>query len=307
MRVVTPLAITAGGTLTSTNVDTSADPAAYNAVTVYTLGQRSLGSDGMVYESIFATGHSGNDPTLAASSTYWGLRGVINKLAMFDARVGTQTTFANYIEVEVTLGDIADLLSLRNMDAFQVTVTGTDPVEGIVFGPETYLLQEDVGDWWEYLYSPIVQSPELLVLDLPPYASAVWKVKIDNTGGTAKCGLFVMGPALEAGDAEVGASDELDDFSSADPDQFGVRDIVERDYADDASFTVYVDADIAPLFRRTLAARRAQPTLFVLDDTRPDAQYYGLPSFEHVFLLGENDETDEPGLDVFTVKVKGVT
>lgn len=306
MRVVSPIAITAGGTLTSTNVDTSADPAAYNAGTTYNLGDRALGSDGMVYESISLTGHSGNNPTLAASSAYWGLVGVINKLAMFDRRVGSQTVFADFIEVEVTLDEIADLLSLRNMDGHTVTVTGTDPVEGVIFGPEEYDLQEDVGDWWEYLYSPIVQSPELLVTDLPPYANAVWKVKIDNTGADAKCGLFVMGPALEAGDAEVGASDELDDFSSVEADQFGVRDIVERDYADDANFTVYVDAAVAPLFRRTLAARRAQPTLIVLDDTRPDAQYYGLVSFEHVFLIGESDD-GEPGIDVFNMKVKGFT
>lgn len=306
MRVVSPITIAAGGALTSTNVGTGADPAAWSNVANYNLGDRVTSAGTTVYESISAAVNTGHDPALAASATWWGEVGPINKHAMFDRRVGSQTTNPDFIEVEVTLGEIADLLSLRNLDAFSVTVTGTDPVEGVIFGPNEYLLQEDVGDWWEYLYNPIVQSPELLVIDLPPYANAVWKVKIDNTGSTAKCGLFVMGPALEVGDAEVGASDELDDYSSVEADAWGVRDIVERDYADDAEFTVYVSADVSPLFRRTLAARRAQPTLIVLDDTRPDAQYYGLVSFKRVFAIAEGDNGD-PGTDVYSLTVKGFT
>ncbi len=306
MRVIPPVTIANGGALTSTNVGTTLDPAAYNGATGYTIGQRST-FNGYVYESINTGTNTGHQPDLAASATWWGLVSIINKYAMFDQRVGTKTVNANTILVTVTPSEYVDTLALRGLVGPSVTITQTDPIDGVVLGPLVIPLNEPVGDWWEYLFYPIVQAPEALITDFLPYRNAVYTVLIDNTGGNAECGLFVLGQAFIAGDAEVGASDEIDDYSDVQADAWGVRDIVERDYSDDAEFTVYVDSDISPQFRRMLADRRAQPTLVILDDTRPDAQYYGLIAFRRVFAIGEGDTADDLGTDVYACTVKGYT
>ena len=78
MKIVAQITIATGGALTSTNVDTSADPAAYNAATAYALGDRCVVSE-TVYESLEAANTGNNPPD---SPTKWAEVGPINKLAM---------------------------------------------------------------------------------------------------------------------------------------------------------------------------------------------------------------------------------
>ncbi len=294
MKVVAPITIATGSTLISTNVDTALDPAAYAGGTTYALIDRCVVGE-IVYESRQA-GNMGHAP--AASPDWWRAVGPINKMAMFDRRVGSLTVHPDKILVTIAPGAVIDTLSLRNLAAGWVSVTQTDPTDGVVY-TETLDLTEPVGDAWEYAFDPIICSPDALFTGFLPYYSSTITVEIDNTGADAACGLFVTGLATEAGAARYDASDEIDDYSLVQPDAWGVRDIVERDYADDAEMLVEVQADRSPQFRRLLASRRAQPTLVILADHRPDAQYYGLISFRRVFPL--------PGWDVYALTIKGFT
>jgi hypothetical protein len=249
-----------------------------------------------IYQSAVA-GNLGNNPP--TSPDKWGAVSSINKLKMFDRAVSTQTVNADTIDVTITPGQGVGLVSLLNMDAARVTVEQTDPVEGLVFTSGAIDLTEDVSSWSEYLYAPIVRRRSLLVPVLPTYRNATIRILIDNTGGTAKCGVCIVGPSVDPGAAEYGASDGIEDYSIVAPDRWGTRDIVERDYADDAEMTIWVPAARSEQFRRILAERRAKPTLFVLADHRPDAQYYGLPSFRRTFRVRNHD--------IFALTVKGFT
>lgn len=295
MRVITPITIATGGALTATNVGTSLDPAAYNAGTNYALDQQCVVGE-TIYQSAVA-GNIGNDPP--TSPDKWGAVSAINKLKMFDRAVSTQTVNPNTIDVTVTPGRAVGVVSLLNLDGAAVTVEQTDPVEGLVFTTGAISLTEDVASWSEYLYTPVVRKRSLLVPVLPTYRNASIRVLIDNTGGDAKCGVCIVGESVNPGAAEYGASDGIDDYSIVAPDRYGIRDIVERDYADDAEMTIWVPAAQSERFRRILAERRAKPTLFVLADHRPDAQYYGLPSFRRTFRIRNHD--------IFALTVKGFT
>jgi hypothetical protein len=297
VKVIAPIAIVTGSTLTSTNVGTALDPAAWSDVTTYALADRCVIGE-VVYQSEQAGNLNHTPATPANIPTWWVVVGAINKLAMFDRRVGSQTINANTISVVLTPGEVVDTISLLNLDAFAVTVTQTDPVAGVVC-TKVIDLMEPVGDWWEYLYYPIKLATSALITGLLPYRNSTITVLIDNTGGNAACGLLAIGQAIDAGGSRYGATDGIDDYSIVAPDAFGYRDITERDYADDADLTVEVASDLSPSFRRILAARRAQPTIVILADNRPDAQYYGLISFRRTFWF--------LNFDVYAVTVKGFT
>lgn len=292
--IVTPIDVTAPGVLTSTNVGTSLDPAPHNIGTTYGLGDQ-VTFGGHIYQSVQA-GNTGN----AATDTAWWVRvGVINKNRMFDRKVGAQTVNANTIAVQIKPGVVVGALSLRNIDALTVTVTQSTVADGVVF-TRTVGLDAPVSDWYEYWFSDIVRQTDVIVSGLLPFSDATLAVTIDNTGGNAKCGELIVGPVLEAGSAESGMSDGIDDYSVIAPDQFGVRDIVERDFADNMELTIWVEAGRSAAFRRLLTQNRAKPILVVPTDGRPDAQNYGLAESWRRNL-------SYPGWDVYNVTMKGLT
>ncbi|MCW5648347.1 MAG: hypothetical protein KIS62_01240 [Ramlibacter sp.] len=303
MRAVEPITISsAAGTLTSTNVDGSADPAAWDSGTTYAAGDRSV-----LNQTIFESKEDANTNNSPATTDKWIEVGPVNSLAMFDRRVGSQTINPDTITVTITPGRVVDTLSLLNVSARTITVSMTDPVDGPIAIKDpadgvlktsiTIRLQERVNGWWQYLYFPIVRKTAALITGLPPYRNASITIVITKTGGDAACGACILGLSLQPGSAEHGASDGIDDYSVIEKDAFGIRDVVERGYADDAELTCWVPQNESERFRRFLVSRRAQPTLFVLADSRPDAQYFGLPSFRRVFQFHK--------LDVFSLTIKG--
>lgn len=292
--IVVPITIEEPGALTATNVGTGTDPAAYNGATAYGLGDQ-VTSDGSIYQSAQAanTGHPVSD------AAWWVRVSAINKLRMFDGKVGAQTENADTIAVEVTPGVVVGALSLRNLEALTVTVTQSTGAEGDIF-TRTVDLDEPVGDWFEYWFSEIERQREVVVTGLLPFTDAVISVLIDNAGNTAKCGELLIGPAMEPGTAEFGLSDGIDDYSVITPDAFGVRDIVERDFADNMEMTIWVQSNRSPAFRRVLTENRARPILVVSTDARPDAQVYGLAESWRRIL-------SYPGWDVYNLTMRGLT
>jgi hypothetical protein len=292
--VVVPIEITDPGALTSTNVDDSADPDPYDVGDTYAVEEQATAGDA-VYQSVQA----GNIGHAVTDSSWWVRVGVINKLRMFDRKVGAQTENPDSIEVEITASAVVDVVSLRNVDALSVTVKQTTVPEGEIFS-KTIELDEAVADWYEYWFNDINRQTDVVVAGLLPYTDAVLTVTIENTGNTAKCGELLVGPAMQPGTAELGLTDGIDDYSLIAPDTFGVRDIVERDYADNMELTIWVETARSPAFRRLLTENRARPILVVPTDARPDAQVYGLAESWRRIL-------SYPGWDVFNLTMKGLT
>ncbi|GAB3763458.1 hypothetical protein GCM10028796_16980 [Ramlibacter monticola] len=291
---VEPLVIATGGALTSTNVDGSLDPAAYDAGHAYGLGDQATSGES-VYQSLQAanTGHAVSD------AAWWVRVGAINKMRMFDQKVGAQTERADTIVVEVTPAQVIGVVSLRNVQATSVTVEQRTVADGVIF-TRTISLDDPVSDWFEYFFNPITRQSEVVFTGMLPFGDAIYKITVDNTGGTAKCGEVLMGPALEAGITEGGVTTGIDDYSRISADEFGVRDIVERDFADNMEFTVYVPVVRSPTLVRFLTQNRARPILVLASDARPDAQVFGLAESWRRTL-------SYPGTDVFNVSMKGLT
>jgi hypothetical protein len=217
----------------------------------------------------------------------------------FDRKVGSQTEAPDEIEVVITPGAVVNIVVLRNLTALTVHVVQETPGEGVLYD-KTLNLDEPVDDWYDYFYTDVSYQTEAVFYGLAAFTDAVITVTITNSGSDAKCGELLMGQAFDYGVTEAGLSDGIDDYSLIQPDEFGVRDIVERDYADNMDLTVYVRSAMSPALRRFLTNHRAQPILVVPSDARPDAQVYGLAeSWRRVLAYA--------GLDVFNITMKGLT
>lgn len=284
--------------LISTNVSSASDPAAYAGGTTYAAAAQVTYSE-TIYESLQAS-NTGHTPGATGSETWWAEVGTINTMAMFDRRTSSVTSNTNTIDVVVECPDsIISTLALRGLYGNSVTVTQRDETSAIIY-QETQQLLEPVDNWYDWLYAPIRRSEYALFTGFLPYRSgSTIEVVIDATGGTARCGLFCFGPSLEYGGAEYGASDGIEDYSRVETDEWGVRDIIQRDYSDVAEFQVFVENSSSGAFRNLLAERRAQPTLVTISDSRSDLQYYGLVSFRRTMQFTE--------VDVFALTVKGFT
>ena len=225
--------------------------------------------------------------------------GAINKMRMFDEKVGSQTLNAESIEVVITPVQLIGVVSARNLTALSIRLQQQTDFEGVVYD-RTIDLSDPVADWYEWFFAEIAYQTEALFTVVLPYSDSSFTLTISNPGGTAGCGELLMGPALDAGITEMGVQSGIDDYSLVAPDAFGVRDIVERDFADNMELTVYVHSGKSPTLTRLLTRNRARPFLLVPSDARPDKQVYGLAESWRCTL-------SYPNYDVFSITMKGLT
>jgi hypothetical protein len=291
---IAPIAIATGGALTSTNVGTSLDPAAWSAVTTYALADQATSGE-VIYQSLQA----GNLNHAVSDTAWWAEVSAINKMRMFDRKIGAQTENADTIEVVVTPLQVIDVISVRNVQAATVTVEQSTVADGVIYS-KTVAMDEPVIDWFEYWFNPIELSTEAVFTDLLPYTDAAFTVTVDNTGSPAKCGELLMGQALDAGRVQAGLSDGIDDYSLIQADEFGVRDIVERDFADNMELTILVEITRSAGLKRMLTQNRARPILVIPSGQRPDSQVYGLAETWRRTL-------SYPEYDIFTLTLRGLT
>lgn len=292
---VVPIEIATGGSLTSTTAPSTGDPAAWSSGTTYALLATAKYGDS-IYRSLQASNTNKNPET---QPTWWVRIGATFAMRMFDQKVGSQTEAANQIQVVITPGELINVISLRNVVAATVNVVQETATEGEVFN-RTIALDEPVADWLEYFFSEIVMKEEAVFTGLSQYTDAVYTITISNPGGVAKCGELLMGPALEPGPTQAGLSDGIDDYSIIAADEFGVRDIVERDFADNMDFSVIAEKARSSALKRLLTQNRARAILVIASDARPDAQVYGFAeSWRRVLSY--------PDHDVFNITMRGLT
>ena len=239
--------------------------AAYNPATTYTDGaQVRLDSTGRIYTSTQAS-NTGNPPD--TSPLWWVDTAPANRLAMFDARISTQTAAASPLVVVLTPGALCTNLALLNLAGN--TAQAEVLVGGSVVYSKTISLQgAQIADWMAYYFAPDEQITVALFDDLPLYAAP--QIRITITGsGTVAVGHCVFGSRQDLGDLQYGANAALVDYSRKETDEFGGTTFVQRDYADEFSGQLLIDNGQINSVKRTLRRLRATPTLFVgTSDTR---------------------------------------
>lgn len=278
--------------IAASNATAAGDPPAYNAGTTYALDTEAapvLVTDvaaQLVYRSRQA-GNTGHTP--ATSPDWWELVRSANKTAMFDERVASQTTNADSIAVTVVPGQNVNAAVVLNSDADSVQLTVTDPVDGLVFD-ETQTLIEDVTDYDEFCFAPVVYRRKALFLNLPPYPDASISITLARPGNTAACGVCGLGYAVPAGDAEWGLEMGIDDYSEKVVSSLGLAALIEGDYADVMSLTAWVKRAAADALAERLTRLRATPAFYVGGEQFTSTVIYGWPeTWRRVFRYLEHD------------------
>lgn len=290
MRMIKP------ATIAPANLDSKVpqnDAPAWASGTTYKVKDRVIRNN-HVFESLADTNTT--DPaTDSATAPKWLDVGATNRWRMFDksagqvvtqgsttvqrrvSQIGVFTSNPTSIDLTVTPGSVVTGLALFGLAGYQVTVTMTDPVDGVVYGPSTIsLVDPSAGDMWEWLFTPANRIDSLVLTDLPAYGTASIRVLIEaGTGATARCETMAVGEVVDLGESIMGAQFGITDYSSKDVDAFGNEYVIERGFRNKVTFPIAIWPDRVNYFRRLLTEYRARPAVWIGDESLEWTLIYG--------------------------------
>lgn len=288
MKVIAPTPVT-DALLVSCTVP-EADHAEWSGATAYSIGDRvMIAATHQTYEAL--TAHTNKPP--ASNVADWLPLGATNRWRMFDEKVGTVTSATGSISVTLAPGIVTGI-ALFGVNAATVTVTMTDPVEGVVFS-RTADMQDYTGitDWYAYFFEDVRRKPNLIVEGLPSYRNAQLTVTVSSgVAETVSIGSLVVGKLRKFADNILaGASVGIQDFSRKERDVFGNFQIVERAFADLARWRFIVPNNRLDAMRETLAALRSKPAVYIGSDRFSSTTIYGFfRDFDPVINYPEHTE-----------------
>ncbi|RSV20543.1 hypothetical protein CA236_01210 [Sphingomonas sp. ABOLG] len=186
------------------------------------------------FESLVAN-NKGNDP--ATNGPGWLDIGPTNRWAMFDDALGTETSAAGAIVVQLNAG-AATGLALLDVRAATVRVQapGYDRTQQVGAGAITFL-------------------------DLPGVAGTI-AVTIAGAGNVG-VGTLLVGQIVGLGITEAAPSAGITDFSRKEVDDFGEVTVVQRAWAKRMSARALIRTEAVDQVANRIAAVRARPSLWI--------------------------------------------
>lgn len=282
MRVLTPIMVT-DAMLTSTNIPEN-DYSEWAVGTTYARGDYCISTNTHTIYRSLQDGNTGNDPDAEQaaiadplidnpSPIQWQVISATNRWKMFNVKPSVGSSLADSIVVDITPGQFIGGMAGFEITATEVTIEGFDPVSG---GPDELIYTKtidllagsEVGDWYDYYFTPILALTDFVVDDIPPYANAYWRVTITNTGGTAHIGDLVIGNMFMMGDVVMpGTGFSILDFSYVQNDEFGNLTRVVREATRLADFEIITPTTgIRWVEERLLALRGGKAAVWIGDD-----------------------------------------
>ena len=296
MIIIQPVPITAA-MLTTSNVPEN-DAPLWTAGT-YTLGTLRIYNH-HVYEVIVSSTTDRPDIGAALTTPSWLDLGATNRFKMFDQIISTQTVYTGLVDVDITPGAIINSAAFFGLSGNEITLTMTDPIDGVVY-TETRSLQDNtlIVDWYTYFFEEIAFLPDMVFLNLPAYGSATITAIVDGGAGDAKVGEVVIGKQRTIGVSNFGTSVSIIDYSVKSTDDFGNTVIVQRAYSKRADYDVTVETGAVAAVQKALADIRTTPTVFIGDENRPETVVYG-------FYKQFNIVLSTPSISDCSIEVEGL-
>lgn len=242
---------------------------AYSGAVTYALGDTasSVAADThLLYESL-AAGNLGNALTDATKWLHLGSPKVTtgapynstNRWKMFDQSYGSQTENAESIVMVLTPGVLINAMAFLNAEAqtirVQQSVSGYD---------QTISLQSHgVDNWYDWYYEELLTEDEALFIDIPPYAASTLTVTITAAGGTAKCGVCVIGKDRTLGVTQWGMSKEIQDYSRVTENDFGDVEMIRGAYAERLNLDVHLTPGSEGEVFHQMKSHRAEPLVII--------------------------------------------
>lgn len=274
MNVINPIEVT-DSVLTSSNIPED-DAPAWESSTSYSTGAEVL-YEHSVYRSLVDS-NQGNIPTAdnQVSPVNWLRVSASNRWAMFSDQINDQSEFADEIDVSFLPGSVVNAIAFFNLDAAEIQVTMTDPVDGVVYDRTFSLVDAGtINTWYGWYFDPLTTARSLAALDLPPYRNATLRAVIRKDGGTAKCGRVTFGAQQNLGITNLNSGIGILDYSRKERDQFGEPVIVKRNFAKRANYLVSVETQYVDSVQNTLSDLRTVPLTWIGDPNFPSTIIFG--------------------------------
>ena len=221
-----------------------------------------------LYESL-AAGNLGNALT---DATKWLNLGATNRHKMFDEIAASQTVKSESIVAVIAPGQLVNSAVFSNLSGtsirMQQSVSGYDRTIELNSHP--------VINWYGFFYDPLITRDDAAFMDIPPYATSSLTITITATGGTAGCGVCVLGQASYIGATQWGLSRGINDFSRIAEDQWGGLVLTPGNYSKQMTAEVYVPAGYESQAIHLLTGIRATPVMFVASEDYDSAVVYGV-------------------------------
>lgn len=255
-------------TVTNNNAD-------WNILTAYVVGDKVV-LDFDLYQCL--QDNTGENPSDAAS-TFWVRIGSANKYAMFDGVSTSQTSFDGTNFVVVISGFNVNAIGFFGVNASSISVVQDNG------GTETYnetkttgRASEGVDNWWNYFFSPFPDEDsvrDVVFTDIPLYSSSEITITFTLDSGDAKVGMLTAGLIRNIGQANFGTSVGITDYSIKETNDFGVVNLVERQFNNTVDYDVTVLTPQVAQVRRLLASYRATPVVWIGDPDREETINFG--------------------------------
>ncbi|WP_298494500.1 hypothetical protein [uncultured Maritimibacter sp.] len=272
MRVAPAIAIT-DDMLVSANFAEETGVAAWSSGTNYAVAALTWSATThTIYRAVVASGPANGgarDPDVEVAdfaddlvdtsgmTRKWQVYTASNLWKLFDKRPSIVCENAGSIEIVLAPGEVVDVVGLRNVTADSVRVVVTDPEDGVVYDVTRDTVDNSgIADGYEYYFEPLDQLTDMTFQYVPPYPDATIAITLTVAGGAAACGQIVLGRARRWGVANLGGGLGGMDFSTVEFDEFGERDVTERDMVLDTRLIVSVSSTRVQTLTRILKRLR---------------------------------------------------
>tara|TARA_R110000796_G_scaffold95459_3_gene200723 strand:+ start:13843 stop:14733 length:891 start_codon:yes stop_codon:yes gene_type:complete len=260
MKIIRPTPVTEGR-LTASDVPIDDYPA-------WAAGEYSAGDSVVVgIEAFEALETTSDEPVAGASKTppSWLRLGYVNKWRMFRDGRDSKTRQDGGVATTVTPGQVVNGLALLGLEGLSVTVTMTDPVEGIVYQRTDQITDISVNNWYDWYFLPYGFREDFVFTDMPPYSGAEVSVVVNtsNPADTSAVGRYVIGMVRGMGLTLYGTSVRTQDFSVRERDGFGNLTIVRRRKIRLVDYRVDVETPLVDSVKRELDQIANEETVFI--------------------------------------------
>jgi len=245
----------------------------YNAATTYA-------KDAAVYDPatkiVYWSMQAANVGKPLSDPAWWNKRTAINRWAMFDDRNSTVTSNPEEIIAVVSARAITQGMFAGALDASEVLVSMTHPTRGVVYSEKRNLVLPRSGSsFFGWCFNRLRMRTWFLTLKLPVFANALVTITIRRPGGVAKCGMCMIGPAIDVGLSLMGLSTELKDYSTTTFYPDGSSDTIPRGFSKRMSIDLSVERDRVETIEDDLIKRRQKTLVWLGSTMRGDTMLVG--------------------------------
>jgi hypothetical protein len=260
MKIIRPRAINES-LLTSSDVPVDDYPQ-------WVAGQYAPGDRVVVgIEAFEALATTSDEPSagIAKDIPTWLRLGFVNAWRMFRDGRDSKTRKAGGISTIVEPGELVNGLTLLGLEGLSVTVTMTDPLEGIVYQQTEQINDISADSWYDWYFLPYGFREDFVFTDMPPYPGAEITVDVDTSdpSDTSAIGRYVVGLVRDLGMTVYGTSIRTQDFSIRERDGFGNLTIVNRRQIRLVDYRVDIQTQLIDSVKRELDEIANQETVFI--------------------------------------------